>query len=635
MEEKTEIRIENEEWGSEEVEEILENTESSGLEHLIKSERYTLKGFLGRGCWGKVAHYWDTVMKEDVAIKVMAPGLTAEKQMLYRQLNEFEAMRKEGGKLTACANIVPRRFELDEEGKPFIVMPKYDTFLSEILDAAQESKNTRHVFVGDRKATILKSGLAIDEVIDYSEHIVNGIAEIHEIYAKAHCDLKPDNLAVDKRGKVLISDMGTSTYASIAIGVAPRDNMGFLYTRSPRLFLEGEHPEKSADVFSFGCLLYKMFTGKYPLQDEIDKTMGKGGFEKLKDYMKEFYSKSEYSNATLKHFGNIRRTIDEKLAREYEIPFEFAEIIRDCFCETDNAADASGLGENAHSFDGKDLKKKFEKAVKAYNERMVERRAIDQLKSNIKKKIFVGVPTGIGIACAIGAFAWLAYISPKPDYTSKTDIISRIQVRPVEKSEVLLEVDKPYNINELVVFGKKTHNYKYLEEGHNFRVVKSKKENLVYKIVTEWIKTANETGTPAEPIDYIIKYANLHPSNATSGVIYADDKIEDLLACAIDLSQIDESKGLIDFEDAIVHTYLGDPMKDAAIRAANSNKFSDYVDAKDRDGKHIIPEERRIFLKRLMYNLYNHPEISKRIVVNGNRHNYSASQESSQDTHSK
>src|SRR4030043_1637178 len=94
------------------------------LESIIKSERYTIKGLLGRGCWGRVFEGYDKLLEQEVAIKILDPLNATVEQMIYRNLDEFNAMRKEGGKLTACANIVPRRFEVDAHGKPFIVMPK-------------------------------------------------------------------------------------------------------------------------------------------------------------------------------------------------------------------------------------------------------------------------------------------------------------------------------------------------------------------------------------------------------------------------------------------------------------------------------------------------------------------------------
>ena len=52
--------------------------------------------------------------------------------MKHRNLTPLKAMAKEAG-LAACANIVPRSLELDSNGRPFIVMPYYDRFLSDDL----------------------------------------------------------------------------------------------------------------------------------------------------------------------------------------------------------------------------------------------------------------------------------------------------------------------------------------------------------------------------------------------------------------------------------------------------------------------------------------------------------------------
>src|SRR5574341_2152789 len=212
------------------------------LEKVIDSDRYKIVGFLGRGCWGSVYEALD-LLGRTVAIKVIDPTDIAKRQMQKRNLDELAAMKNEALELQACANIVPRTFEFDKNGVPFIVMPKYEKFFSDVLANPPHKGATKwNAALGEEKP--LKTGFFVSDIIKISEDIINGLTEIHDTYNRAHCDIKPDNLAVDKNGKVVISDMGTSTYASFGMSASPRDNMGYAYTRSPKLFVNGAHPKK-------------------------------------------------------------------------------------------------------------------------------------------------------------------------------------------------------------------------------------------------------------------------------------------------------------------------------------------------------------------------------------------------------
>ncbi|HJX05346.1 MAG TPA: protein kinase [Candidatus Nanoarchaeia archaeon] len=559
----------------------------SHLESIIDSERYELKEFLGRGCWGIVYAGYDKILEEEVAIKILSPNQVGLEQMMYRNLDEFNAMRKEGGKLTACANIVPRRFEVDEQGKPFIVMPKYDKFFSDVLNDAFNSRNSRTVHSAFGEEKLFDSGLSMDEIIKYSRHVINGIAEIHKIYKKAHCDLKPDNLAVDDDGKVLVSDMGTSTYASFIITGAPRDNMGFLYTRSPRLFADGEHPKESSDIYSFGNLLYKMFTGEYVFEKEIDQAMKEGGLKKVKEFMKNFYERLwEYGSVT--HSLNIQEAIDKKL-KKADIPETFKRLISSCIHE--------------HSPDGESLKRDFEESVTQYLEARVKKKAVSEFKKKLKKKLIAGIAGGTAFAGVGLGLAWLIYLGPRPNYANKTDMITRVQLREADKSEVSFEIDKQY-INELTK-SPKPADYENLLQYH---LKKNKNKTLIDKITTEWIKTASEIGNKfppdiISPVDYQARYHQLVPANGVGMIpnFYLNDYIKELLTYAIDANQIGQNR--IDLEDALATTYLGFYEMHRAQKAANSHEFEDYIKAKDADGKYIIHEHRQAFLKRLIYNV--------------------------------
>ena len=199
---------------------MTETTLEEITESPIRSARYEVMELIGRGTWGAVYSTRDTLLDRFVAIKVLDPNPVAHQQMLDRNVDALRVIQNEGDLLAGCANIVPRKLEVDENGKPFLVMPLYHTFLDQIIGEK------------DPQRLSVQNGLSYTRVMNYLCGIANGLCEIHTKLRRTHGDLKPDNIAIDNQ-TALIGDLGTSTFASFGRSVSPRDNMGCIYTRAP------------------------------------------------------------------------------------------------------------------------------------------------------------------------------------------------------------------------------------------------------------------------------------------------------------------------------------------------------------------------------------------------------------------
>ncbi len=149
------------------------------LDTIIDHPGYTIIDFLGQGSWGSVYRAKDNVRGGFVALKVLNPKATAREKMKHRQLTPFEVLQNEGD-LAACSYVVPRTFEIDNRGTPFIRMPVYRSFLSDIISDSKEE--VKRNFVGN--------WLNKDNAIAYLADIARGIAEMHAVRKRVHADIK-------------------------------------------------------------------------------------------------------------------------------------------------------------------------------------------------------------------------------------------------------------------------------------------------------------------------------------------------------------------------------------------------------------------------------------------------------------
>src|ERR1700691_5903129 len=208
-----------------------------------KLDGYEILGLLGAGGMGEVYRARDSVLKRDVAIKVLPPVVSRHPDRLRRFEQEAES---------AAALNHPNILAVYQlgtfQGAPYLV--------SELLD-------------GHTLRELLQRGpIPIRKAIDYGVHIARGLAAAHD-KGIVHRDLKPDNLFVTKDGRVKILDFG------LAKLVQPKDS---LISAAPTLTLPGVamgtigymSPEQvrglatdhRTDIFAFGAILYEMVMGR-------------------------------------------------------------------------------------------------------------------------------------------------------------------------------------------------------------------------------------------------------------------------------------------------------------------------------------------------------------------------------------
>jgi len=204
--------------------------------------RYQIIEELGKGGMGKVYKAQDTEIKEKVAIKLIKPEISVDKNTIERFQNELKFARK------ISHRNVCRMYDLNkEEGSYYITM--------------------EYVSGEDLKSFIRRSEkLTVGKAIAIAKQVCEGLEEAHSL-GVVHRDLKPSNIMIDKEGNARIMDFGIAhsikgkgiTGAGVMIGTPEY--------MSPEQ-VEVKEVDHRSDIYSLGVILFEMVTGRVPFEGE-------------------------------------------------------------------------------------------------------------------------------------------------------------------------------------------------------------------------------------------------------------------------------------------------------------------------------------------------------------------------------
>ncbi|MHC4250347.1 MAG: bifunctional serine/threonine-protein kinase/formylglycine-generating enzyme family protein [Planctomycetota bacterium] len=205
---------------------------------------------LGQGGMGAVYRGKHLRLEVDVALKVMVPPASASPQDSQNCVQRFLREAK-----TAAAvknqNLI-RVYDVNSEsGIHYLIMDYVDG----------ESARGR---------LKRKGGLSEQEAVEICLGAADGLAAAHE-KGIVHRDVKPDNILIDKKGQVVIADLGLAKGfgagpdSGLSMGLSITSNvMGTLYYMSPEQTRSAKDVGPQADVWSLGVTLYHLACGKLP-----------------------------------------------------------------------------------------------------------------------------------------------------------------------------------------------------------------------------------------------------------------------------------------------------------------------------------------------------------------------------------
>ena len=204
----------------------------------VLGARYEILGLLGVGGMGAVYKARDREVDRLVVLKVIRPELAGNPEILQRFKQELILARQITHK-----NVI-RIFDLGEaEGIKFISMEYI------------EGKDLRTALTERGKFPPEEAAETIRQVSDaleaaHSEGVV-------------HRDLKPQNIMVDKLGKVTVMDFGIARSMEQPGMTQTGAIIGTPEYMSPEQ-AKGEETDARSDLFSLGIIFYELLTGKTP-----------------------------------------------------------------------------------------------------------------------------------------------------------------------------------------------------------------------------------------------------------------------------------------------------------------------------------------------------------------------------------
>jgi serine/threonine-protein kinase len=202
--------------------------------------KYELLQPLGGGM-SHVFRARDTVIGRTVAIKILNEAASANQDAKARFLREAKMA---GG--ISHPNIMAVYDFGEDKGRPYMVM--------EFLRGENLLQAIRGGRTGDREAKL-----------QTSLQVCKALEQMH-VQGMVHRDVKPDNVHVGEDGVVKLVDFGIARTADLGL-TQEGFTLGTPYYMSPEQ-VRGRDVTALADIYSFGILLFELFTAAKPIQRE-------------------------------------------------------------------------------------------------------------------------------------------------------------------------------------------------------------------------------------------------------------------------------------------------------------------------------------------------------------------------------
>ncbi len=270
---------------------------------------YETVELLGAGAMGEVYRARDTKLNRDVALKVLPPLLALDPSRLARFTREAQVLAA-----LNHSNIAAIYGFEESDGVQALVL--------ELVDGPT---------LADRIAV---GPIPLNEVVTIGSQIADALVAAHE-KGIIHRDLKPANIKFDGSGAIKVLDFGLAKVwdgapdaelsgSPAVTATGERTMLGTPAYMSPEQ-ARGRALDKRTDVWSFGCVLFEMLTGRpafaaETISDTLARVLeGEADWEalpastpvRLRDLVRRCLQKD--ANRRLRDIGDARIELDEAL----------------------------------------------------------------------------------------------------------------------------------------------------------------------------------------------------------------------------------------------------------------------------------------------------------------------------------
>jgi len=199
--------------------------------------RYEVQRELGRGGMARVYRGTDTVLGRPVAVKVLSAQYTDDANFVTRFRREAQAAAR-----LNHPNLVQVYDTGSDDGVHYIVMEYVDA------KTVADSLSSGHIMP--------------DRAVELAEAVCEALAVAHA-HGVIHRDVKPANIMVTRNGQVKVTDFGIARVTSNETVAQTAVVLGTASYLSPEQAQGGPIDQRS-DLYSLGCVLYEMLTGRPP-----------------------------------------------------------------------------------------------------------------------------------------------------------------------------------------------------------------------------------------------------------------------------------------------------------------------------------------------------------------------------------
>lgn len=203
---------------------------------------YRITGTIGRGGMGSVFAAQHLHLDREVAIKLLAPEGVAGQGFADRFRREARTMAS-----LAHPNIVAIH-DFGEDGELYwLVMERVD---------------------GVNLRELMTEGLTSEQATDIVRQVCDALHYAHQ-QGVVHRDVKPENILVDRTGRVKLGDFGLAKLlhqGSVATRLTgSRHVMGTPLYMAPEQVNTPLEVDHRADIYALGVVLYELLTGSLPV----------------------------------------------------------------------------------------------------------------------------------------------------------------------------------------------------------------------------------------------------------------------------------------------------------------------------------------------------------------------------------